>query len=61
MSATHTVRGRIERARTTRSPTGIAAGLALIAALGFALLFLQEPAAHDAVHNFRHGAGITCH
>jgi membrane-bound metal-dependent hydrolase YbcI (DUF457 family) len=35
--------------------------LGAVAALGFALLFVQEPLAHDAMHNFRHGAGIVCH
>jgi cobalt transporter subunit CbtB len=39
----------------------VGAGLLLIAALGFALLFVQEPLVHDSMHNFRHAAGITCH
>ncbi|ELZ33911.1 hypothetical protein C474_03090 [Halogeometricum pallidum JCM 14848] len=43
------------------SATQVAAGLALVAALGFALLFLQEPMVHDSMHNFRHAAGVTCH
>jgi cobalt transporter subunit CbtB len=60
-TATDTVDGRIERARTELTPGQAAAGLLLVAALGFALLFLQEPLAHDAMHNFRHAAGITCH
>jgi len=25
------------------------------------LLFVQDPMVHNALHNFRHGAGITCH
>lgn len=57
----NTVHGRIERARTRLTPTQVAVGLALVAALGFALLFVQEPMLHDSMHNFRHAAGITCH
>lgn len=56
-----TVHGRMEEARTHLTPTQVAVGLALVAALGFALLFLQEPMLHDSMHNFRHAAGITCH
>lgn len=59
--ADDTVHGRIERARTELTPTRAAAGLAVLAALGFGLLFLQEPAVHDSLHNARHVAGITCH
>ena len=62
MSATNdSIHRRIERARIELTPAQIAAGLAVIAALGFTLLFVQEPTAHDALHNFRHAAGITCH
>jgi len=43
------------------TPTRVAVGLALVAALGFALLFVQQPMLHDSMHNFRHAAGITCH
>lgn len=56
-----TVHDRFARARAELSTTQIAVGLALAAAIGFTLLFLQDPLAHDALHNFRHGAGITCH
>ncbi|MFC6614803.1 CbtB domain-containing protein [Halopenitus salinus] len=56
-----TVHGRIERSRVELTPTQIALGVLLVAALGFALLFLQEPMAHDSLHNFRHAAGVTCH
>jgi len=55
------VRERFEHAKTTLTPAQVAIGVALIAALGFTLLFVQEPMVHDAMHNFRHGAGITCH
>lgn len=62
MAATNdTVHGRIERLGTELTPTQLAAGVLLAAALGFALLFVQDPLVHDAMHNFRHGAGITCH
>lgn len=56
-----TVRGRIEHARIECTPTQAAVGVALVVALGFALLFVQEPMVHDSLHNFRHAAGITCH
>lgn len=56
-----TVHARIERARVELAPTQVAAGLALAAALGFALLFVQAPEMHDSLHNFRHAAGIVCH
>ncbi|EMA44867.1 CbtB domain-containing protein [Halococcus saccharolyticus] len=62
MAATNdSIHRRIERARIELTPAQVAAGLAVIAALGFTLLFVQEPTAHDALHNFRHAAGITCH
>lgn len=61
MAATDTVHGRIEQARVELTPTRAAVALGLAAAVGFALLFVQEPAAHDAMHNFRHAAGVTCH
>jgi len=60
-TATDTVHGRIDRARTTLSPVQVATGVAIVLALGFALLFVQEPLVHDALHNFRHTAGVTCH
>ena len=52
---------RLDHARTALSGTQIAIGLALVAALGFTLLFVQDPMLHDSLHNFRHSAGITCH
>lgn len=60
-TANDTVRSRLEQARTELTPAQIAVGVALAAALGYALLFLQEPAAHDSLHNVRHAAGVTCH
>ena len=61
MSTNETVHDRIGQARTTLTASQIALGIALVSAIGFVLLFLQEPTAHDALHNFRHAAGITCH
>ena len=60
-TANDTVHGRIEHARIELTPTKVAVGLGLVAALGFALLFVQEPMMHDSMHNFRHATGITCH
>lgn len=60
-AANDTVHGRIAQARMELTPAQVATGLALVAALGFALLFLQEPMAHDSMHNFRHAAGVACH
>lgn len=61
MATTETVSDRVAFARAELTPAQAVVGLALIAGLGFALAFMQEPLAHDALHNFRHGAGITCH
>jgi len=52
---------RIAHARHELTPRQIATGLALVGAIGFVMMFLQEPLAHDAMHNFRHAAGIACH
>lgn len=60
-TANNTVHDRIEQARMELTPARVAAGLTLVAVLGFALLFVQEPMVHDSMHNFRHAAGITCH
>lgn len=60
-TANDSVHGRIESARTELTATKAALGLALVAALGFALVFGQDPMLHDSMHNFRHAAGITCH
>ena len=58
---TDTVRRRIDIATSSLSGSQVAVGLALVAALGFTLLFVQDPMVHDGLHNFRHGAGVTCH
>lgn len=60
-TAEDTVHARIERARIELTPARVAVGVALVAALGFALLFVQEPTVHDSLHNFRHAVGVTCH
>lgn len=60
-AATDTVRHRIETARSTLTPTQMAIGLGLLAALTYVVLFVQDPMVHDALHNGRHAAGITCH
>ena len=60
-AANDTVRDRIEYARIALTPMQVAIGLALVSALGFVLLFMQEPLVHDSLHNFRHAAGVTCH
>ncbi len=59
-TANDTVRGRIELALTL-TPTSVLLGLMLATLAGFALLFIQEPLVHDALHDFRHTAGVTCH
>lgn len=56
-----TVRDRIERATVELTPVQLAIVLAVVAAAGFTLLFLQEPMVHDSLHNFRHSIGVTCH
>jgi cobalt transporter subunit CbtB len=60
-ATTDAVTDRIERARVESTPAKLAVGLALVAAVGFVLLFMQDPMVHDSLHNFRHAAGVTCH
>ncbi|WP_336337462.1 CbtB domain-containing protein [Haloarcula brevis] len=59
--ATDSVHDRLDRARAGLTGPQIAIGVTLVAALGFTLLFVQDPMLHDSLHNFRHSAGITCH
>lgn len=61
VSANETIHDRIASARTSMTPLQVALGLGLVALLGVTLLFVQEPMVHDALHNFRHAAGVTCH
>lgn len=58
---TDTVADRFATAGAQIDPITALTVLALAAALGFTLLFTQDPLAHDALHDFRHGAGIICH
>jgi len=60
-TSTDTVHDRFAHANEALTPTQLAAGLLFAAAIGFALLFVQDPLVHDSMHNFRHAAGITCH
>lgn len=60
-TATETVNDRIELALTSLSPAQMAFVTGLVLAVSAGLLFAQEPAMHDSLHNFRHSAGITCH
>jgi len=60
-ATTDSVSDRIERARVEVTPAQLLVGIALVAATGFVLLFVQDPAVHDSLHNFRHTAGVTCH
>ncbi|WP_324756050.1 CbtB domain-containing protein [Haloarcula montana] len=60
-TANDSVHGRIEQARGELTPMQMALGGVLVVALGFALLFVQDPMVHDSLHNFRHAAGVTCH
>lgn len=61
MTTSDTVSDRIETAHAELTPLQIAISLAFAAGIAFTLVFLQDPLAHDAMHNFRHGAGIVCH
>jgi cobalt transporter subunit CbtB len=57
----HTVRGRVDTVRVQLSPAQVAVGLGVLALLGLTLVAVQEPAVHNALHDFRHVAGVTCH
>ncbi|WP_196219600.1 CbtB domain-containing protein [Halorubrum sp. BV1] len=57
----NTVHDRLALARTALTPTQVLSALLAVAALGFTLVMLQEPTAHEAMHNFRHAAGVVCH
>jgi hypothetical protein len=61
MAATDTVSDRIAQANHELSATEVAVGLALVTAAVFGLVMLQQPLAHDALHDFRHVAGVVCH
>lgn len=61
MAAANSVATRYALARQALSARDVAVGLALVTAITFALLVMQDPLAHDSLHNFRHTAGVTCH
>lgn len=58
---TDTVTRRVNEALIEISPAHLAAGVGLLALAGTLLLFSQDPLVHETMHNFRHGAGVTCH
>lgn len=61
VTANDSVHGRIEDAQPQLTAPRVALGLALVAILGFTIMFVQDPLVHDSLHNARHAAGITCH
>jgi len=61
MERVDSVSSRVAHARQDLSAREAAVGLALVAALTFALLVFQEPLVHDSLHNLRHTGGIVCH
>lgn len=61
MATTEAVHDRIEFAIESLTPTQVVLGLGLITLVAVLILFAQEPLVHDATHNFRHTAGVTCH
>jgi hypothetical protein len=56
-----TVSDRFRTVRATLTPQEASTLLAFAAAITFTLVVLQEPLAHESLHNFRHAAGIVCH
>lgn len=58
---TDTVADRFAGATARCNPILAVTAIMLVAAIGFTLLFMQDPLVHEALHDFRHGAGITCH
>lgn len=56
-----TVTNRIVATREEIPLTTALVAVGLVAAVGFTLAFAGEPLAHEALHDFRHGVGITCH
>jgi cobalt transporter subunit CbtB len=60
-SVDSSVQNRFEQLFIELTPAQLAVGLMLLVVVGAVVLFVQEPLVHDAMHNFRHVAGITCH
>lgn len=54
-----TVRTRMETMPLTDPKVALLMGALVVGAL--ALLFAADPASHEALHDFRHAAGIACH
>lgn len=60
-TTTDTVEDRFGRLFVELSPVAVGAGVAAIGAIGAALLVVQDPAVHAAMHDLRHAIGIVCH
>lgn len=60
-TTTDTVEDRFGRLVVGLSPVALGFGLAAVAAIGAALLVVQDPAVHAAMHDLRHAIGIVCH
>lgn len=56
-----TVHDRVLAIQRTMTLQHFLVGVLVIAALGYALAFMQTPVVHDATHHFRHITGIACH
>jgi len=56
-----TVADRLRPVRAPVTPFQAATLMIFAASITFTLIALQEPLAHDSLHNFRHAAGIVCH
>ena len=56
-----TVHDRIGTARDDLTTAQLLTVFAFVAAVTFAMLFVQEPLVHDSMHNFRHAVGVVCH
>jgi hypothetical protein len=55
------VSDRLDAARAVLTPIQAVTDPTFAGGSAFVLAFLQGPLAHDAMHDFRHAAGITCH
>lgn len=61
LATDETVSDRLQTVRATLTPLQAATLLIFASSITFTLLVLQEPLAHESLHNFRHAAGIVCH